>query len=119
MARMPDREDAVSIKGQGNKEAAGHMAGSYGNASNAMSFLPAVGVFLLEAILSLVSFVTGAIAVVVGGVAAVVGAIAGALTKISGMCSDLKDEIKASFVNWKAKNDRIAAQAKKLEAMEA
>ena len=118
MARMPDREEAVARKGQGNKEASGFMESSLSAVSNALWMLVWALVFVVELILTAISLVTGLISLVLGILAAIATAVAGIAAKIAGMVSDLRDEIKTSFVNWKARKDRIAAQAKRLEAME-
>lgn len=118
MARMPDREEAVSGKGQGNKEATGFMESSFSAVSNALWMLVWALVFVVEILLVAVSLITAAVSVVLGAIAAIATAVAGIAAKIAGIVSDLRDEIKAAFVNWKAKKDRIAAQAKRLEAME-
>jgi len=117
MARMPDRE-AVAVHGAGNKEASGFLEGAFGSITNALWMLAWVVEFVVESILAIISLLTGLVAMALGVIAAIAGAIAGLFSKVAGILSDLRDEIKAAFVNWKARKDRIAAQAKKLEAME-
>ena len=114
MARLPDKQEKA-----GGKEASGFMEGAFSNISSALWMLAYVLVFAVEMVLVVASLITGAISLALGVLAAIAGAVAGIAAKIAGLCSDLRDEVKESWLNWKAKKDRIAAQAKKLEAMEA
>jgi len=119
MARYPGKEqEAVAKKGQGNKEAGGFMESSFGAVSNALWMLVWALVFVVELVLTAISLVTGLASLVLGILAAIATAIAGIAAKIAGVVSELRDEIKASFVNWKDRKDRQAAIAKQLEAAE-
>jgi Flp pilus assembly pilin Flp len=111
-------DKVVTKKGAGNKEASGFLDGAFTSITNALWMLAWVVVFIIEAVLSVGSLLTSLVSLLCGIIAAVVGAIAGLFAKVSGIFSDLRDEIKAAYVNWKAKQDRIAAKAKHLEAME-
>lgn len=120
MARYPGQEqEAVARKGQGNKEASSFMDSSFNAVSSALWMLLWALIFVVELILTAVSLVTGLASLTLGILAAIVTAVAGIAAKIAGMVSDLRDEIKASFVNWKVRKDRQATIAKQLEATEA
>jgi hypothetical protein len=118
MARMPDREEAIAVHGTGNREASGYMKGSFQNASSSTWTLPGLAVALGEFLLTVLSILFDGVAMVLGYILMLLGALAGAFKKIGGICSDTRDEMKAAFVNWKNKKDRVAKRAEQLEALE-
>lgn len=109
----------VTKKGQGSKEASSFMESSFNGLSSALWMLVYLVVFVVETILTIVALALAAISTVTGWIAAAANAVAAATAKFAGIFSDLRDEAKSAFVNWKAKKDRIAARAKQLEAQEA
>lgn len=110
---------AVAAKGTGNREASEFMNSAFRGVKSALWTLVLFIEILVVAILSIVSAIASAISWVAGMVAMIANSVAAFFALVYSKVAEIRDEIHAAFVNWKAKQDRIAAKAEQLEAQEA